>query len=81
MAIDPKDLRLLKLSEIEKIGNEKVFPIPAILYRKDDDGFHTVTITSEDMKLHPNFTKAVTKYYCEQSRMYVRLNRPFKSFA
>lgn len=78
--IDSKDLRLLKLSEVEKMGDDKVFPIPAILYRKDDDGFHTVTITVQDMKLHPNVTKAITKYYCEHSRMYVRLNRPFRSF-
>ena len=78
--IDVKDLRLLKLTEVEKMGVKEIFPIPAVLYRKDYDDFRTVTITLEDMKVHPKFTKAVTKYYCEKGRMYVRINRPFSSF-
>lgn len=78
--IDLKDLRLLKLSEVEKMGDKNIFPIPAILYRKDGEVFRTVSITEEDMKSHPKVTKAVTKFYCEEKRMYLRLNRPFKSF-
>ena len=78
--IDSKDLRLLKLTEVEKMGVKDIFPIPAILYRKDGEVFRTVSITLEDMKTHPKITKAVTKYYCEKGRMYVRINRPFKSF-
>ena len=72
--IDPKDLRLLKMNEIDSL------PIPCILYRKDEEGFRTVSITDEDMKVCPTVIKSVTEMYCSEKRMYVRINRPFRAF-
>lgn len=72
--IDPKDLRLLKLSEIDTL------PIPCVLYRKDGDTFRSVSITEEDMILFPTVIKATTKMYCEEKRMFIRINRPYRSF-
>lgn len=76
--IDPKDLRLLKLIEIDfPIPN---IPFPYILYRKDENGFRTVCITENDMIICPTIIKSVTEFYCKEKRMYIRINRPFKSF-
>ena len=72
--IDPKDLRLLKMNEIDSL------PIPCTLYRKDGEAFRTVSITDEDMIKSGDLIKLVTRTYCKEKRMFVRLNRPFKSF-
>lgn len=78
--IDPKELRLLKLTEVEKMGDKSVFPIPATLYRKDENGFSQVSITEYEMMHIPVITKSLTEIYCKEKRLFVRLNRPFKSF-
>lgn len=72
--IDPKDLRLLKMDEVESL------PIPCILYRKDGEAFRTVSITEEDMIKGGDLIKLVTRTYCKEKRMYVRINRPYRSF-
>lgn len=72
--IDAKDLRLLKLTEIDSL------PIPCVLYRKDEDGFHTVIVSPEEVKSHPKITKATIEYYCREKRMFSRINKPFRNF-
>lgn len=72
--IDAKDLRLLKINEIDSL------PVPCILYRKDETTFRTVTITDEDMIKAGSLIKLVTRTYCKEKRIFIRINRPGKSF-
>jgi hypothetical protein len=76
--IDLKDLRLLKLTEIDGMLKDH---LPCILYRKDENTFRTVCITEDDMIVCPTIIKSTTEYWCKEKSMYVRINRPFKSFA
>lgn len=72
--IDAKDLRPIKAAELQVGG---------VFYRKDEDGFHTCIISEEELKsqMRRAYLKKLTEQYSRESRLFVRLNAPFKSFA
>ena len=72
MDIDHKDLRPMKASEIQLGG---------IFYRKDPDGLHTVCIHQEEAKARPEELRQWTTKFSKEGRLFVRINRPFESFA
>lgn len=71
--IDPKDLRELKTSEM-RVGG--------IFYLKEPDGsFSMCQITEMDLKRDGKRVKDMTIKYAKENRLFVRINRPFESFA
>lgn len=70
--IDPKDLRPMKASELQ---------IGGVFYRKDPDGFHTCCIHQSEVDHHPIHLRAWTTQFSKEGRLFVRINRPFSSFA
>jgi hypothetical protein len=70
--IDSKDLRPMKASEL-KIGG--------IFYRKDSDGFKTCCIYANEVAHHPIHLREWTKQFSKEGILFVRINKPFSSFA
>lgn len=71
--IDPKDLRPFKASELQ---------IGGTFYRLDKDGFHSCCITKEDtqgpLKVQ---LRNLTIQYAKEERLFVRISKPWSSFA
>jgi hypothetical protein len=71
--IDPKDLRELKTSEMQVGG---------VFYLKNDNGsFSMCQITESDLKRDGKRIRELTIKYAKENRLFVRINRPFQSFA
>ncbi len=72
--IDPKDLRPIKLSEFQVGGH---------YYLKQKDGtFAHCRIDPDELKdeNRASTLRMWTKIFCEQGRIFIRINKPWKHF-
>lgn len=72
--IDVTDLRPFKFSELKLDG---------VFYLKNDDGSFSMCVIYESEIKDPvkaAMLRFLTQKYCEQGRLFVRINKPWKSF-